>query len=90
MVNVVYPSRMAIDSSGTAEAVRAAFHTEIHAFDVDGERHFANVSDPQIPAALAPAVAGIVALHASFVMWRKATSTSLACPGRPTALRRAA
>ena len=30
---------------------------------VNGVAHFANMSDPQIPAALAPAVVGIVSLH---------------------------
>jgi subtilase family serine protease len=43
--------------------VRNAFHTEIHQFNVTGESRQANVSDPQIPAALTPVVAGIVSLH---------------------------
>jgi subtilase family serine protease len=62
-VNSVYPSGMVIDFSGTAGEVREAFHTEIHNLDVNGEQHIANVSDPMIPEALAPAVAGVVALH---------------------------
>ena len=62
-VNVIYPSGMLIDFSGTAAQVRRAFQTEIHHFVVKGEKHVANVSDPQIPAALAPVVAGIVSLH---------------------------
>jgi len=62
-VNVTYAGGMAIDFSGTAGQVRAAFHTEIHNLSVDGESHFANLSDPQIPAALAPVVAGIVSLN---------------------------
>jgi subtilase family serine protease len=62
-VNFVYPSRMVIDFSGTAGQVKAAFHTEIHRLNVDGVDHIANVSDPQIPAALAPAVQGVVSLH---------------------------
>ena len=53
---------MLIDFSGTAGQVREAFHTEIHNLDVSGERHIANMSDPQIPAALAPAIVGIVSL----------------------------
>jgi subtilase family serine protease len=43
--------------------VAAAFHTAIHYLDVGGVTHFANMSDPQIPAALAPAVVGVVSLH---------------------------
>lgn len=62
-VNIVYPSRMVIDFSGTAGQVRGAFRTEIHYLEVKGEKHVANASDPQIPAALAPAVVGIVSLH---------------------------
>ena len=54
---------MVIDFSGTAGQVREAFHTEIHHLDVNGIKHIANMSDPRIPAALAPAVVGIVSLH---------------------------
>ena len=62
-VNVVYPNGMVIDFSGTAGEVREAFHTEIHWLEVNGKKHIANMSDPQIPAALALAVAGVVSLH---------------------------
>jgi subtilase family serine protease len=62
-VNVVYTNRVLIDFSGTAGQVHEAFQTEIHALDVDGVKHYANMSDPKIPAALAPAVVGVVSLH---------------------------
>jgi len=62
-VNTVYPSGILIDFSGTAGQVRTAFHTEIHNLNVKGAAHIANMRDPRIPAALAPAVAGIVSLH---------------------------
>ena len=62
-VNVVYPNGMLIDFSGTAKQVEAAFGTEIHHYNVNGEPHIANSSDPSIPAAIAPFVAGIVSLH---------------------------
>ena len=62
-VNEIYATGMVMDISGTAGQVREAFHTEIHNLDVRGESHYANVSDPQIPAALAPLVVGIVSLH---------------------------
>ena len=61
-VNSVYPNGMLIDFSGTAGQVRSAFHTSIHNLSVKGVHHIANVSDPQIPAALARAIAGIVSL----------------------------
>jgi subtilase family serine protease len=62
-VGYVYPNRMVIDFSGTAGQIREAFHTEIHELEVNGTEHFANMSDPKIPAALAPVVAGVVSLH---------------------------
>jgi Pro-kumamolisin, activation domain/IPT/TIG domain len=62
-INVVYPNGLLIDFSGTARQVHEAFHTEIHRLHVRDERHIANMSDPQIPAALAPAISGIVSLH---------------------------
>ena len=62
-VNVVYENGMLIDFSGTAGQVREAFHTEIHQLNVKGVKHIANMSDPRIPAALAPAVVGVVSLH---------------------------
>ena len=60
-VNVAYPTL--IDFSGNAGQVRGAFRTSIHNLDVNGVQHIANMSDPQIPAALAPAVLGIVSLN---------------------------
>ncbi len=62
-VHSVYPNRMTIDFSGNAGHVRSAFHTEIHRLNVNGESHVANMSDPQIPAALASAVKGVVSMH---------------------------
>ena len=62
-VHSVYPSGMSIDFSGSAWQVRAAFRTEIHYLEVNGQRHIANMSDPQIPEALAPVVAGVVSMH---------------------------
>ena len=62
-VNYIYPNRMVIDFSGTAGEIRKAFHTEIHHLDVRGKHHFANMSDPEIPEALAAAVVGVVSMH---------------------------
>jgi subtilase family serine protease len=55
--------RTTIEFSGTAAQVEAALHTPIHRYVVNGESHWANANDPQIPAALAPVVSGIVSLH---------------------------
>src|SRR6266581_368347 len=55
--------RMVIEFSGNVGQVRNVFHTDIHKFLVKGEWRQANVSDPQIPVALAPVVAGVVSMH---------------------------
>jgi pro-kumamolisin-like protein/Big-like domain-containing protein len=54
---------MSIEFSGTAGQVKNTFHTAIHSYLVNGEKHYANASDPQIPVALASVVAGIDTLH---------------------------
>lgn len=59
----VSQGRSVIEFSGTAGQVEDAFRTEIHRYFVSGQEHFANARDPQIPAALAPVVAGIATLH---------------------------
>jgi len=61
-VNGVPANNMVIDFSGNAGQVREALHTEIHTLELAGKRYFANMSDPQIPAALVPAVTGVVSL----------------------------
>src|ERR1700684_1139467 len=60
--------RTVIEFSGTAGQVQQAFHTTIHKYSVPTkagtlEDHWANSTDPSIPAALAPVVAGINTLH---------------------------
>src|SRR6266403_1584633 len=59
----VAAGRGAIEFNGTVAQVRNAFRTEIHKFAVNGEEHIANVSEPAIPAALAPVVKGVAALN---------------------------
>jgi hypothetical protein len=62
-VNRVARGGMTIEFRGTAAQVKEAFHTAIHSYVVNGAHHYANSADPQIPAALAPVVAGISTLH---------------------------
>jgi subtilase family serine protease len=62
-VNGVAKGRTVIEFSGDAGLVRHTFHTQIHKYVVSGEEHWANASDPEIPAALAPVVGGIDSLH---------------------------
>lgn len=76
-VDRVAKGRGTIEFSGTSAQVKEAFHTEIHRYDVQGEEHWANASDPQLPIALSPVVAGIVSLH-NFP--RRPLHRSLGCP----------
>src|SRR5258708_13403227 len=62
-VNRVTHGRSVIEFSGVESQVESAFHTQIHAYVVNGQQHLANASDPQIPAALVPAVAGVWSMH---------------------------
>ncbi len=62
-VSRINRAKTAIEFSGTAGGVRSAFHTQIHAYLVNGQQHYANDVDPQIPAALAPVIAGITPIN---------------------------
>jgi hypothetical protein len=55
--------RTVLEFSGSASQVQEAFHTTIHKYIVKDEQHWANASDPSIPTALTPAVAGVLTLH---------------------------
>jgi subtilase family serine protease len=62
-VNRVAKARNLIEFSGTAGSVQEAFHTSIHSYLSNGETHFSIATDPEIPAALAPIVAGVTKLN---------------------------
>jgi hypothetical protein len=59
----VSPGRTRVEFSGNIGQVQNAFQTQIHHYMADGKMHMANVSDPQIPAALAPVVRGVAHLN---------------------------
>src|SRR6266403_2926960 len=59
----IYSGRTVIEFSGTTGQVQRAFGSAIHNYEVNGKTYSANTGDPQIPAALAPVVAGVVSLH---------------------------
>src|SRR5579863_2485646 len=62
-VTRVSKGKMLIEFSGDVGQVNEAFHTQIHRYEVNGELHYANANDPQIPEALAGIVRGISPLH---------------------------
>ncbi len=55
--------RRLIAFSGTAGQLQEAFHTEMHSYRAANALHIANAQDPQIPAALAGIISGIVSLN---------------------------
>jgi hypothetical protein len=57
------PGKQVIEFSGNVGQFRSAFHAQIHRYRVNGESHFANSTDPKIPAAIAPVVGGFVSLN---------------------------
>jgi len=65
-IGSVAKGKNVIDFSGNAGQVKETFHTEIHKYLIRGEEHWANSSDPQIPAALTPVVLGVNRLHNFF------------------------
>jgi len=59
----VSKGRTMVEFSGTAGAMRQAFGVSLHRFSYFGKSRTANVTDPQIPAALAPLVSGFSSLN---------------------------
>jgi uncharacterized protein (TIGR03437 family) len=52
-----------VSFAGSASQVAKAFRTSIHTYSVNGETHFANATDPQVPEAIADMVAGFAGLN---------------------------
>jgi subtilase family serine protease len=51
-------SRRWISFTGTVREVNAAFHANMHAYQVGGQRHYANALEPTVPTALRDLVIG--------------------------------
>ncbi|MDR3600739.1 MAG: protease pro-enzyme activation domain-containing protein [Desulfosporosinus sp.] len=65
-INKTYNERMAIQVSGTAQAIEKAFNVDISYFSEDGNQFFANSTQPQLPeeiADLVECVSGLNNLH---------------------------
>jgi hypothetical protein len=58
-IDSVARSKNMIRFSGTAGQVEQAFQTQMHYYNVGGERHFAPSTELSVPAAIAPTVLGI-------------------------------
>jgi subtilase family serine protease len=62
-VHSITPDGTLMEFDGTASQVSKAFHSPIHNLSVDGVSHIANVTDPEIPEALAPMIAGVLPVN---------------------------
>jgi pseudomonalisin len=63
-VNVtVSDNRMLVNADGSAAAVKAAFNTELHTYNVNGRMAHANVSDAQVPQSLGSIVLAVHGLQ---------------------------
>jgi len=58
-VEGISENRTEISFSGTVGQIEHAFQTEMHNLSVNGEQHFANLTDVQVPVAFANLVLGV-------------------------------
>lgn len=67
-------NRLLVTADGTPGQITAAFQAELHRFDVNGRRAFANVTDAKVPDTLAEtvlAVTGLQTVHMAHTMSRR-------------------
>jgi uncharacterized protein (TIGR03437 family) len=69
--------------NGEAAKIESAFQTEIHEYVSGGEKHFANASEPSVPAALAGVVGSIRGLN-DFRMHARGISHKLGANAAPS------
>lgn len=74
-----------ITVSGSVAQVQRAFGTSIHSLLADGERHFANITDPMLPAGIAQVVTTISGLH-NFRLKPRARIRQVPATAQPDAL----
>ena len=58
-------ARTTIEFSGKHSQIQAAFHTTLHRYQVGGQLHMANATDPEIPEAFKGVIAGVNKLNDS-------------------------
>ena len=62
-IDAVARGRGWIAVTGTAAQMESAFQTELHNYLVNGKTHFANATEPSVPAALGRVIGSIHGLH---------------------------
>jgi subtilase family serine protease len=51
-IDAIGRGRSSISMTGSAAQMESAFHVELHNYLVNGETHFANATEPSVPAAV--------------------------------------
>ena len=72
---VMAENRLLVTADGTPGQIRSAFQAELHHFDVNGRRAYANVTDAKVPDTLADtvlAVTGLQTVHMAHTLSRRA------------------
>ena len=59
----VAPNHLLVSATGGAGAIRTAFKADLHEYNVNGRRAYANVTDAMIPQHLSASVLGVVGLQ---------------------------
>src|SRR5580765_2739773 len=57
-----YANRLVVGAVGSVAALERTFGVEIHRVQLDGRRHYAAMSEPTVPAAIASSVVGVIGL----------------------------
>jgi len=85
----VAPNNLLISATGTAGAIRTAFKADLHEYNVDGRRAYANVTDAMVPEHLASVVNGVVGLqtvHMMHTQLKRAAKTDAITPQATSAI----
>ena len=79
----VAPNNLLVSATGGAGVIRNAFKADLHEYNVNGRRAYANVTDALIPAHLSETVLGVVGLqnvHMMHTHARRMTAPDAATP----------
>ena len=79
----VAPNNLLVSATGGAGVVKTAFHAELHEYNVNGRRAYANVTDALVPAHLAGSVLGVLGLqtvHLAHVNAKRLAAPDAATP----------
>src|SRR5471032_1210235 len=59
----VAPNNLLVSATGGAGSVKTAFQAELHEYNVNGRRAYANVTDAMVPSHLSSTVLGVIGLQ---------------------------